>query len=584
MAADRVESGKALISDDASRELLAAIAQWTGGMSPQALGGAWWNVMSRLALAPGRQAQLAQAALQKAIALAQFTGSALQGPGQPVAPQAEGTPYANRFADPAWAKFPFNVLAQSFITASELAREAVAGVPGTDAAAENVVGFTVREGLELLAPDNYLPTNPQLLEQTRAERGRNLVRGMKYLAEDVRRMLQGSGPVGVENYQVGEQIAASKGKVILRNSLMELIQYSPATPKVYAEPVLIVPAWIMKYYILDLSPKNSLVNYLTGLGHTVFMISWKNPTAEDRDVAMDDYLSLGVLAALDAINKVVPKRKVHGVGYCIGGTLLAIAAATMAQQEDDRLATVTLFAAQTDFSEPGELSVFISPAQLAMLEAMMWKKGVLESRQMGGAFQMLRTYDLLWSPSLQTYVKGERTGVNDLMAWNADGTRMAYRMHTDYLHQLYLDNDLAEGRYVALGETLDLAAVEQPMFVVGTETDHVAPWKSVYKVGKLVRSKDYTFCLTSGGHNAGIISGPQHPKRRHRVLTIKAGARLPAPGQYLKKVEPVPGSWWPTFAAWLAAHSTRTKVAPPKMGAAGYKPVCDAPGEYVLAK
>jgi polyhydroxyalkanoate synthase subunit PhaC len=584
MAADRVESGKALISDDASRELLAAIAQWTGGMSPQALGGAWWNVMSRLALAPGRQAQLAQAALQKAIALAQFTGSALQGPGQPVAPQAEGTPYANRFADPAWAKFPFNVLAQSFIMASELAREAVAGVPGTDAAAENVVGFTVREGLELLAPDNYLPTNPQLLEQTRAERGRNLVRGMKYLAEDVRRMLQGSGPVGVENYQVGEQIAASKGKVILRNSLMELIQYSPATPKVYAEPVLIVPAWIMKYYILDLSPKNSLVNYLTGLGHTVFMISWKNPTAEDRDVAMDDYLSLGVLAALDAINKVVPKRKVHGVGYCIGGTLLAIAAATMAQQEDDRLATVTLFAAQTDFSEPGELSVFISPAQLAMLEAMMWKKGVLESRQMGGAFQMLRTYDLLWSPSLQTYVKGERTGVNDLMAWNADGTRMAYRMHTDYLHQLYLDNDLAEGRYVALGETLDLAAVEQPMFVVGTETDHVAPWKSVYKVGKLVRSKDYTFCLTSGGHNAGIISGPQHPKRRHRVLTIKAGARLPAPGQYLKKVEPVPGSWWPTFAAWLAAHSTRTKVAPPKMGAAGYKPVCDAPGEYVLAK
>ena len=223
-------------------------------------------------------------------------------------------------------------------------------------------------------------------------------------------MLKGLGPVGVENYQVGEQIAASKGKVILRNSLMELIQYSPTTPKVYAEPVLIVPAWIMKYYILDLSPKNSLVKYLTDLGHTVFMISWKNPTAEDRDVTMDDYLSLGVLAALDAINKVVPKRKVHGVGYCIGGTLLSIAAATLAQKEDDRLATVTLFAAQTDFSEPGELSVFISPAQLAMLEAMMWKKGVLESRQMGGAFQMLRTYDLLWSPSIADVREGRAHG------------------------------------------------------------------------------------------------------------------------------------------------------------------------------
>jgi polyhydroxyalkanoate synthase subunit PhaC len=407
---------------------------------------------------------------------------------------------------------------------------------------------------------------------------------MKYLAEDVQRMLKGHGPVGVDNYRVGEQIAASKGKVILRNSLMELIQYSPATPRVYAEPVLIVPAWIMKYYILDLSPQNSLVKYLTEMGHTVFMISWKNPTAEDRDVTMDDYLSLGVLAALDAVNKVVPKRKVHGVGYCIGGTLLAIAAAAMAQQEDERLATISMFAAQTDFSEPGELAVFISPAQLAMLEAMMWKKGVLESRQMGGAFQMLRTYDLLWSPSVATYLKGERTGVNDLMAWNADGTRMAYRMHTDYLHQLYLNNDLAEGRYVALGETLDLAAVEAPMFVVGTETDHVAPWKSVYKVGKLVRSRDYTFCLTSGGHNAGIISGPLHPRRRHRLLTTKASTRVPAPAQYLKQVEPTQGSWWPTFAAWLARHSTRTRVAPPRMGAAGYKPVGDAPGEYVLAR
>jgi polyhydroxyalkanoate synthase len=314
------------------------------------------------------------------------------------------------------------------------------------------------------------------------------------------------------------------------------------------------------------------------------MISWKNPTEEDRDVTMDDYLSLGVLAALDAVGKVVPKRKVHGVGYCIGGTLLSIAAATLAQKRDDRLATVTLFAAQTDFSEPGELSLFISPAQLAMLEAMMWKKGVLESRQMGGAFQMLRTYDLLWNPSIATYVKGERLGVNDLMAWNADGTRMAYRMHTDYLNQLYLNNDLAAGRYVALGETLDLAAIGVPMFVVGTETDHVAPWKSVYKVGKLVRSKDYTFCLTSGGHNAGIISGPVHPKRRHRTLTVKASARVPTPAQYMKTVEPVQGSWWPTFAAWLAEHSTKTKVAPPKMGAAGYRPVCDAPGEYVLAR
>ncbi len=577
--------GSTFETDDASRAWLAAVAKWTGGMAPEAFTGAWLNVLSRLALAPGRQAELARSFLQKSVGLAQFAAESLQG-GESNAPQAAGTPYSHRFADPAWSRFPFNVLAQSFLTVAELARETVTRVPAADPAAANIVGFTVREGLEFLAPDNYLPTNPQLLDQTRRERGQNLLRGAKHFAEDVRRSLKGLGPVGVEHYTVGRETATSRGKVILRNSLMELIQYAPTTDKVFAEPVLIVPAWIMKYYILDLSPKNSLVKYLTDLGHTVFMISWKNPTAEDRDVAMDDYLSLGVLAALDAVGKVVPKHKVHGIGYCIGGTLLAIAAAALAQQEDHRLASVTMFAAQTDFSEPGELSIFISPAQLAMLEAVMWKNGVLDSRQMGGAFQALRTYDLIWGPSVQTYLKGERSGVNDLMSWNADGTRMAYRMHTDYLHQLYLNNDLAEGRYVAQGMTLDLGDITVPMFVVGTETDHVAPWPSVYKIGKLVHSKDYTFCLTSGGHNAGIISGPQHPKRRHRVLSTRAGSRLPAPTQYLEKVAPTPGSWWPTFAAWLAERSSATKVKPPAMGASrkGLAPLADAPGTYVLAR
>ncbi|HQR49870.1 MAG TPA: alpha/beta fold hydrolase, partial [Steroidobacteraceae bacterium] len=361
------------------------------------------------------------------------------------------------------------------------------------------------------------------------------------------------------------------------------IQYSPQTPNVYAEPVLVVPAWIMKYYILDLSPKNSMVNWLTSLGHTVFMISWKNPTADDRDITMDDYIEHGVLAALDAVTTVVPKHKVHAVGYCIGGTLLAIAAALMAAREDERLASVTIFAGQTDFSEPGEISIFISPAQLAMLEAMMWKSGVLESRQMGGAFQMLRTYDLLWAPTVGTYLRGERASLNDLMAWNADGTRMAYRMHTDYLHQLYLGNDLAEGRYVAMGEPIQLSDITVPMFVVGTETDHVAPWRSVYKAGRLVRSRDYTFCLTSGGHNAGIISGPQHPKRRHRILQTRAGTRLTPPDKYLDRAEMLQGSWWPTWAKWLEERSGAHKVKPPAMGAPkkGLKPICDAPGTYV---
>jgi polyhydroxyalkanoate synthase len=578
------KAGASLVTDDVSRAFLATLAKWTGGLSPQAFGGAWLNVLARMTTTPGRNLAVAGSALRKSLALAQFAGTAACS-GQ-AAPEAEGTPYANRFADPAWARFPFNVLAQAFLTASDLARETVKNVPGADPAAENIVGFTVRESLELVAPDNYLATNPQLIRQTIDESGRNLLRGMKHLAEDVVRTYRGKGPIGVEHYRVGEQVAATKGKVILRTKLMELIQYSPQTKSVYAEPVLIVPAWIMKYYILDLSPKNSLVNYLTGLGHTVFMISWKNPTADDRDVTMDDYLEHGVLAALDAVATVVPKRKVHAVGYCIGGTLLAIAAALLAGREDERLASATIFAGQTDFSEPGELSVFISPAQLAMLEAVMWKAGVLESRQMGGAFQLLRTFDLLWAPTVGAYLRGERASLNDLMAWNADGTRMAYRMHTDYLHQLYLNNDLAEGRYRAMGEEIGLSDITVPMFVVGTETDHVAPWRSVYKVGKLVRSTDYTFCLTSGGHNAGIISGPQHPKRRHRVLQTRAGARLLSPDRYLQKVEPSPGSWWPTWAKWLEERSSARKVAPPHMGAPGkgLKPICEAPGTYVKQK
>jgi polyhydroxyalkanoate synthase len=584
MSTTEKKPGPAVVTDDASRAFLAMLAQWTGGLSPQAFGGAWLDVLARMAVTPGRNVAAARSALEKSLALAQFAGTAVRG-GQN-APEAADTPYANRFADPAWAKFPFNVMAQAFLTASGMAREAVRNVPGADPAAENIVGFMVREGLELVAPDNYLATNPQLIRTTIDERGRNLLRGVRHLAEDVVRSQRGQGPVGAEQFRVGEQVAATKGKVILRTRLMELIQYSPRTKNVYAEPLLIVPAWIMKYYILDLSPQNSLVNYLTGLGHTVFMISWKNPTAEDRDLTMDDYLEHGVLEALDAINAVVPKRKVHAVGYCIGGTLLAIAAALLAGRDDERLATVTIFAGQTDFSEPGEISIFIRPAQLAMLEAMMWKKGVLESRQMGGAFQMLRTFDLAWAPTVSTYLRGERARLNDLMAWNADGTRMAYRMHTDYLHQLYLKNDLAEGRYRAMDETISLADVTVPMFVVGTETDHVAPWRSVYKAGRLVRSTDYTFCLTSGGHNAGIISGPEHPRRRHRVLQTKSGARLLPPDKYLEKVAPTQGSWWPTWAKWLEERSAARKVAPPRMGAPkkGLKPICDAPGTYVRQK
>jgi polyhydroxyalkanoate synthase len=342
----------------------------------------------------------------------------------------------------------------------------------------------------------------------------------------------------------------------------------------------------MKYYILDLSPKNSMVRWLVEQGHTVFMISWKNPSAQDRDVGMDDYVRKGVYAALDAVTAIVPDRKVHTVGYCIGGTLLSIAAAALGRKGEERIADVTLFAAQTDFSEPGELSIFISPSQLAMLEALMLKEGVLESSQMGGAFALLRAHDLLWQPAVNTYLKGRRDEMIDLMAWNADGTRMPAKMHTQYLYGLYLNDDLVHDRFQVEGETVHLSDIRVPMFVVGTETDHVAPWKSVYKVGRYVRSAEFTFLLTSGGHNAGIVSGPVHPKRHHRVHTRRAGEGLLSADQWLAANAKQPGSWWPAWGQWLASRSTPGRVAPPAVGApqAGYAPLADAPGEYVRAR
>jgi polyhydroxyalkanoate synthase len=566
---------------DFVREFRAQVAQMTSGLAPTAFTTAWGDWAMHLAMSPAKQGELQQHAMERAHDTWAFALRALAG--APVSPAENfaGNP-DRRFEAAAWTQFPFNVYARAYQNNLALMNEAVRDVGGVTDYHAQLLEFAVRMLLDATSPSNYLASNPELLALTQSEQGQNLVRGFKHVVEDIGRTLKGGAPAGTEEFEVGKNVAVTPGKVVLRNELIEVMQYEPATKDAYAEPVLIVPAWIMKYYILDLSARNSMVKYLVDQGHTVFMMSWKNPDESDRNVGMDDYLEKGFRAALDAVTTIVPKRKVHAVGYCIGGTLLTIGAAALARDQDERLASITMFAAQTDFSEPGELAFFINPSQLAMLEATMHRKGVLESRQMGGAFAMLRSQDLLWQPIVNNYLKGQRDRMIDLMAWNADGTRMPWRMHSEYLYRLYLDNELATNRFPVGGKLIRLSDIGVPMFVVGTEADHVAPWKSVYKVDNLVRSDDLTFLLTAGGHNAGIVCGPVHPKRHYRVRTRRLADPHLAPEDWMEAATKHDGSWWPAWQRWLVAHSGG-KVKPPAMGAPakGYRVIEDAPGQYV---
>ena len=569
------------LGDVVDRSFHAAIARFTGGLSPAALAEAYTDWAIHLAAAPGKQMLLQQKALKKAARFARYAATCAISP-EPSGRCIEPLVQDRRFDGEDWQKWPFNAIHQAFLLNQQWWHNATTGVRGVTAQHENLVQFMARQLLDVFSPSNFPLTNPEVLRRTSEEGGANLARGLGNLLEDADRAISGQRPVGAEVFVPGVNVAATPGKVVYRNRLIELIQYAPATERVRPEPVLIVPAWIMKYYILDLSEKNSLIGYLTRQGYTVFAISWKNPGPEDRELGMEDYRSLGVMAALDAIAAIVPGRKVHATGYCLGGTLLSIAAAAMARDGDERLETISFFAAQTDFTEAGELTLFTNESQLAFLEDMMWEQGFLDSNQMAGAFQTLRSNDLVWSRVVHDYLMGERRPMTDLMAWNADATRMPFRMHAEYLRSLFLDNDLAEGRFIVAGRPIALTDIRAPIFAVGTEKDHVAPWRSAYKV-HILTDTAVTFVLTGGGHNAGIVSEPGHPGRAYRVMTQPSEAPYVAPEHWVIEAERKEGSWWPEWIAWLDGYSG-DPVAPPSMGAAsaGYRSLVDAPGTYVM--
>ena len=570
---DGASTSGAVLADASDRALHAGVARFTGGLSPAALAGAYWDWAVHLAASPGKQMQLADKAWRKALRFWRYAACAAL-PG--AEPCVEPLPQDKRFSGEAWRQWPYNLIHQSFLLNQQLWHGATTDVGGVTKQHEGVVDFVARQALDMYSPSNFLLTNPEAQKRTLEQGGANLLRGFHNFLEDIERASRGGKPVGCEAFKPGRNVAVTPGKVIYRNRLIELIQYAPSTPLMRPEPVLIVPAWIMKYYILDLSPGNSLVRFLTEQGFTVFMISWKNPGPEDRDLGMEDYRKLGVMAAMDAVAGLIPGSRIHAVGYCLGGTLLAIAAAAMARDKDSRPRTLTLLAAQTDFTEAGELSIFINESQLRFLEDLMWEDGYLDTKQMAGAFQLLRSNDLVWSYALKAYLLGERAPMNDLMAWNADATRMPYKMHSEYLRKLFLDNDLAEGRLRADGRAVALHDIRVPIFAVGAQRDHVAPWRSTHKI-HLLTDAEVTYLLASGGHNAGIIAEPGNAFARYQVLTRGADEQYVDPDEWAGIAARKEGSWWLEWVAWLAARSSEP-AAPPPMGEA----LCDAPGTYVF--
>jgi len=565
------------------------------GLSPIALALAHADWALHLMASPGRQMLLAQRALDLSV---QAWQKAAMPTNETATPEKDA-----RFTDSGWGQWPFNAIKEGYKAVDAWWREAAHQGGGVSRHHQHMVDFFTGQTLDALAPSNWLWSNPEVLRTAQATQGQSLAEGMQLFLQDLREQMNARSDVASEElepleYAVGKDVAVTPGKVVFRNDLIELIQYSPATAEVLPEPVLIVPSCIMKYYILDLSPHNSMVKYLVSEGHTVFIISWRNPDASDRDLKMQDYLSTGVLAAMAACKSRTGAERLHTVGYCLGGTFLAIVAAALGRlarkkghkrtakeqalipENLPELASVVLLAAQTDFTEPGEMGVFIDEDQLATLRQNMSEKGYLSGKQMGGSFVYLASRGLLWGRNTRRYLMGEEDSSFDLMSWNADTTRLPARMHSEYLDALFLNNALAAGQYRFAGATVALMDINAPMMVVATTRDHVSPWKSVYKI-HLQTDTHVTFVLAEGGHNAGIVSEPGRPRRSYQWGSVEDNTGWIDPDDWKAAAPVVQGSWWGAMHAWLSERSGKP-VKPPTPK--GEYVLCDAPGTYVMVR
>ncbi len=544
---------------------------------------AFGEALTRLWGDPVRLAQAQMNLWQDYMQLWQSTW--LRAMGLQAAPVATPTQGDKRFKDELWENnLLFDYLKQSYLIAARHTHGAMAGVEGLDEATRRKVEFFTRQYIDALAPTNFALTNPEVLRETLSSGGRNLLDGLDNLLDDLERGDGSQLRISMTDrtqFRLGENIAVTPGKVVFQNELMQLLQYAPATDKVLRRPLVIVPPWINKYYILDLREKNSFIRWAVSQGHTVFVLSWVNPDATLADRGFDDYMRLGPLAALDAVREITGEPDANLIGYCLGGTLLACTLAWLqARGEAGRVASATFFTTMLDFSEPGELGVFIDEAQVEALERRMARRGYLEGHEMAATFNMMRANDLIWSFVVNNYLLGRAPFPFDLLYWNSDSTRMPACMHGFYLRNMYLRNALREPGGVSLdGVPIDVGEVRTPSYFLSTMEDHIAPWQSTY-AGALLFSGPVRFTLAGSGHIAGVVNPPAANKYQHWT----AEGELPAdPQQWLAGATQQPGSWWPHWHAWVSEGYGGGEVAARTPGSAAHPPLEDAPGSYVKA-
>jgi polyhydroxyalkanoate synthase len=502
--------------------------------------------------------------------------------GEETAPVAEPAANDKRFSDPEWSSNQFyDFLKQAYLLSTQWANRLVSDAATLDPHTRQKAEFYVRQITNALSPSNFVLTNPELLRETLTSNADNLVRGMRMLAEDIE---TGGGDLKIRQsdssmFAVGRNLATTPGKVIFQNELMQLIQYAPSTAAALKRPLLIVPPWINKFYVLDLTAEKSFIKWCVDQGLTVFCISWVNPDAGLAQKSFEDYVRQGPLATLDAIKQATGEEEVHTVGYCVGGTLLAVTLAALAAWGDKRIVSATLFAAQVDFTNAGDLKVFVDEEQVAAIERRMAERGFLEAKSMATVFNILRSNDLLWPYVINNYLKGKAPFPFDLLYWNSDATRLPAANHSFYLRNCYLDNKLAKGEVVIADTPIDLKAIKIPIYNLATREDHIAPAKSVL-LGSTLFGGKVKYVLAGSGHIAGVVNPPDKNKYQYWTGPLRRDADVDA---WLAKATEHPGSWWPDWLAWLKRQDP-TEAPARVPGAGKLKPIEDAPGSYVKVR